>query len=151
MVSGIRVGAAVGLAALAVAAAGCGGSSSASSTSTTTATATTAGAGAASRSFQQCMASHGVTVAGAGSGRPAAGGTRTPAQQQAFAACRSKLPSGARPGGGQRRGGNGNPAFAKYATCLKQHGVTLGSGNNTKKFAAASTACAKFAPNGATP
>jgi hypothetical protein len=100
------------------------------------------------------MASHGVTVGAAGSGgRPAAGGTRTAAQQQAFTACHSKLPSGARPGGGQRRAGKSNPAFAKYATCLKQHGVTLGSGNNTTKFAAASAACAKLAPTrgGATP
>jgi hypothetical protein len=88
-----------------------------------------------------------------GAGRQG-GATRTPAQQQAFTACRSKLPAGGRPGGrpgGGGAGGAGNPAFAKYATCLKQHGVTLGASNNKTKFAAASAACAKLAPNAGTP
>jgi hypothetical protein len=70
----------------------------------------------------------------------------TAAQRAAFTACRSKLPAGAGPGGGGNRANN--PAFAKYNTCLKQHGVTLGATNNQTAFAKAQAACAKLAPTG---
>jgi hypothetical protein len=146
----------VSVAALALVAAGCGsgGSNSAASTTTTAATTTTPATGArsaASQAFQTCLAQHGVKGFTPGGGRPSAGsppgGTRTPAQQQAFSACRSKLPAGALPGrGGSQGGGSSNPAFAKYTACLKQHGVTLGASNNEKAFASASAACAKYRP-----
>jgi hypothetical protein len=144
----LRAAGAVSAVAIAIVAAGCGSSSNAASSSTTTtapATTTPGGANSAAfQAFQTCLAQHGVTGFTPGAGRPGGGGTRTAAQQQAFTACRGKLPSGGRPG---RGGGNAsNPAFAKYTACLKQHGVTLGGSNNQKAFATASAACAKYRP-----
>jgi hypothetical protein len=155
----LRVGGAASIAALALVAAGCGTSSNPVSSSTTTTTTTTPAPGggansAAFQAFQSCLAQHGVKSFTPGAGRPGAGGAnRTPAQQQAFTACRSKLPTGGfrggggGGGGGAGRGGNAsNPAFAKYTACLKQHGVTLGATNSPTAFAKASTACAKYRP-----
>jgi hypothetical protein len=140
---------ALSVAALALVAAGCGSGSSNSAPSTRTTTTTTPATGAnsaASRAFQTCLTQHGVKGFTPGSGRPSAGGTRTPAQQQAFSACRSKLPAGVLPGRGGAGGRRSNPAFAKYTACLKQHGVTLGASNNQNAFAKASAACAKYRP-----
>jgi hypothetical protein len=160
----LQVTGAASVAALALVAAGCGsgGSSSASSTTTNAApaTTTTPGGGASAagfQAFQTCLAQHGVKNFTPGAGRPsggapgagAPGGNRTPAQQQAFTACRSKLPAGGRGGqggGGRPGGGSSNPAFAKYTACLKQHGVILGASNNQQAFAKASAACAKYRP-----
>jgi hypothetical protein len=152
--------ASVAVLALVVAGCGSGGSSSASSTTTgaAPATTTTPGGGASTatfQAFQTCLAQHGVKSSTPGAGRPPGGGTpgtgppggnRTPAQQQAFTACRSKLPAGGLGGRGGAGGGRSNPAFAKYTACLKQHGVTLGASNNQQAFAKASAACAKYRP-----
>lgn len=167
MGNALRLAGATAVAAVAIVAAGCGsnGSPSASSATTTTATAPGTGGGAntADRTaFNACMAQHGVKLpgrppgggGGGGNGQPPAGrpggggggfANMTAAQRAAFTACRSKLPAGGRPGGGNRAN---NPAFAKYNTCLKQHGVTLGASNNPTAFAKAQAACAKLAPTG---
>jgi hypothetical protein len=157
----LRTAGAVSAVAIAIVAAGCGSSSNSasSSTATTTPATTTPGGGtnsAAFQAFQTCLAQHGVTGFTPGAGRPGGGGgggagsTRTAAQQQAFTACRSELPSGGFPGRGGGGAGPGrnasNPAFAKYTACLKQHGVTLGGSNSQKAFATASAACAKYRP-----
>jgi hypothetical protein len=165
MGNSLRFAGATAVAAVAIVAAGCGsnGSPSASSaTTTTTSTAPGAGANTADRTaFNACLAQHGVTLPGrppgGGTGQPPAGGSGggggfanlTAAQRSAFTACRSKLPAGGF-GGGRPRGGNraNNPAFAKYNTCLKQHGVTLGASNSPTAFAKAQAACAKLAPTG---
>jgi len=159
---------------LAVIAAGCGSSSSSSSGPTTTTSANTTtttttnggNRGQALAAFQTCLASHGVKLSGgfgqppngqSGSGPPPQGqppsGQNRPAfnskQQKAFAACRSKLPAGARGGfgqGGRPPTGQSNPAFARYTRCLRQHGVTFGATNNQAAFKKASAACAKYAP-----
>jgi hypothetical protein len=153
--------ASVAVLALVAASCGSGGSSSASSTTTNAAPATTTTPGGATsaagfQAFQTCIAQHGVKNFTPGAGRPPGGSApsanRTPAQQQAFTACRSKLPAGGLrgrggPGGGGRPGGgSSNPAFAKYTACLKQHGVTLGASNNQQAFATASAACAQYRP-----
>jgi hypothetical protein len=165
----LRVAGAAAVGALAIVAAGCGSSgspSAASATTTTTTTTTTPGSGAntANRTaFNACLAQHGVKLSGrppggGGNGQPPAGGAGggggggfanlTAAQRAAFTACRSKLPAGGfGRGAGAGGGGNrSNPAFAKYTTCLKQHGVTLGATNNQAAFAKASVACAKYRP-----
>ncbi|MDP9284162.1 MAG: hypothetical protein M3P41_04295 [Actinomycetota bacterium] len=143
----LRYAGAASVAALAIVASGCGSGGSSSASSTTTATNPATGAStAALKSFQDCMASHGVKNFTPGAGRPSGGGGLSTAQQEAFRACRSKLPAGARPGGAPAGGNKSNPAFAKYAACLKQHGVTLGASNDQKAFAKASAACAKLAP-----
>ncbi len=155
---------------LAIAAAGCGSSGKSASATTTTAggTATANGQGRqALAAFQSCLAAHGVKLSGqfgrpstgqSGNGQPPQGrpptgqGQGRPAfnakQQQALTACRSKLPAGARSGFGQGgpRGGQSNPAFAKYTKCLRQHGVTFGATNNQAAFRKASAACAKYQP-----
>jgi hypothetical protein len=142
------------LVALAIAVAGCG-SSSASPPATTTTTTATGGNQQARGAFTACLATHGVTISGGfGGGRPngtpPSSGQRsrptlTAKQQQAFNACRSKLPAGF--GQGRRPGGQTtNPALAKYTTCLRQHGVTFGGTSNQTTFAKARTACAKYAP-----
>jgi hypothetical protein len=171
MGNALRVAGAATVAAVAIVAAGCGSSSSpsASSATTTTTTTTPGGANTADRTaFNACLAQHGVTLparpagggggGGGGNGQPPAGGpggggggglaNLTAAQRSAFTACRSKLPAGGGFGGGG--GGNraNNPAFAKYNTCLKQHGVTLGKSNDQTTFAKAQAACAKLAPTG---
>jgi hypothetical protein len=139
----VRCAAAASLAALAIVAAGCGSGTPRSTSSTTT---TSSSATAALESFQGCMASHGVKNFTPGASRPSAPRNLSTAQQNAFRACRSKLPAGARPAGRGAGGNRSNPAFAKYATCLKQHGVTLGASNNQQAFAKASAACAKLRP-----
>jgi hypothetical protein len=178
MASPLRVGGAALVGALALVAAGCGGSSSPSSSATTTAATTTTGSGTtrasgtqstAFKAFQTCLAGAGIKT-NFGGGRPGGGGTRpaggkrptggggfgganlTTAQRKAFTACQSKLPSGSGRGGftGRRNGGATNPALAKYTTCLKQHGVTLGASTKPATFKKASAACTKYAPSGAT-
>jgi hypothetical protein len=154
--------------AIALVASGCGGSSpTAASTTTTSTTTTTGGAAAtatATAAFRACLAKAGVNLpSGFGNGRPPQGGSgqappgagqapptgRQPSfsakQRRAFASCQSKLPAGAR-GGGFPRGGQSNPALAKYTSCLRKHGVTLGASNNQSAFKKASAACAKYAP-----
>jgi hypothetical protein len=178
MARAVRVGGALLVVALALVVAGCGGSSSPSSAGTATAPTTTTGSGAQSgtqsaafQAFQACVAKAGIKTnfggGRPGSGTPPAGGSRpsggtppaggfgagrnlTAAQQQALTACRAKLPAGFTPGrGGGRPGGTANPALAKYTTCLKQHGVTLGASTKAATFKKASAACAKYAPRGA--
>ena len=93
------------------------------------------------------------------SGASGPGGFRrralTPTQQKAFNACSSLRPSGGFGGfgGGVAGGGAGstnNPAFAKFQTCLKNHGVTTGSGfsrtSTTERSAFA--ACRSLLPQG---
>jgi hypothetical protein len=144
----------------------CGGSSGAASSTTTNPTTTTNGTGAGARNgaFTACLKQHGITLPSGGFRRPGAGlGTpgsrpaRSPAQQQAFAACRSKLPTG----GGFGRGANPQ-AFQAYLSCLGDHGVTVptttagstprgaGSGlagvRSDPKFATANKTCAPLLP-----
>lgn len=169
----LRVAGATAVGALAIVAAGCGssGSPTAASATTTTTTTTTStpgsGANTANRTaFNTCLAQHGVKLSGrppggGGNGQPPAGGAGgggggggfanlTAAQRAAFTACRSKLPAGGFGRGAGAGGGGGgnrsNPAFAKYTTCLKQHGVTFGATSNQAAFAKASAACAKYRP-----
>ena len=171
--AGWALGASV-LAALAFVVAGCGGSSSSTSgTSPAAATTTTAAAGgarnAAFQAFAACLKQHGVTLPSGGgffARRP--GGTapgtgtgttpqqrtrptRTPAQEKAFQACRSKLPGGGFFGGGGGGGGAGggrnNSAFTRYTQCLKAHGVTFGQTSKPSVFAKAQAACAKLRPS----
>lgn len=92
------------------------------------------------------------TGGGFGGGFGGAGANLTPAQQKAFAACRSKLPAGAQFGGGGQGGRPGgttaNPAFARYTKCLSQHGVKLGTTATAPgAFQKASAACAKYRPS----
>jgi hypothetical protein len=143
----------------ALTAAGCGGSSGANASSATTSTGSSSTqAGAA---FRDCLAKHGLKLpAGFGRNAPRPGSGQPPQGQppqgarrfnpggkeaKAFAACRSKLPAGARAFTGGT-GRQGNPAFAKYTSCLRKHGVTFGGSNNQAVFKKASAACAKYAP-----
>jgi hypothetical protein len=156
---------------------GSGSPSSAAATVATTTTAGAANGRnrtAAFQAFTACLAKHGVTNPGfrGFNGRtPRAGGngggtrttpqgappsgarrpTLTKAQQQALQACRSTLPagSGVGPFGGRAGGGNRtqNPAFAKYTSCLKAHGVTFGKSSSTATFQKAQKACAKYRPS----
>lgn len=144
----------------------CGGSSNPASSSTTSPTTpTSAGAGGTQNAaFTTCLKDHGVTLP-AGGFRPQGGGQGTPgsrparsaAQQSAFAACRSKLPSGGGFGGGAN-----SQAFTAYLSCLGDHGVTiptttsgstaggrgsgLGAVRNDPKFASANKTCAPLLP-----
>jgi hypothetical protein len=150
--------------------------SAAPASTTTAATTTTARGPAGFAAYQSCLKAHGVTLPAFGGFRgrrpgtgttprrppaPTATGERPPTvfrqltakQQAALAACRSKLPAGTFAGGRRFRGGggggtrNGNPAFAKYTTCLKQHGVEFGStSSNPAAFRKAQAACAKLLP-----
>ncbi len=149
------------VAALALVAAGCGSSKAAgtaASGTTTTASRSARARSTAFRAFRQCLQRQGVTLPrfgsrtrppGAGS-RPRSGGFRpnlTPAQQRAFAACRSTLGTGGfgfRPGG---RGGTRSAAFARYTACLRSHGVTFGKTANAQTFQKAQKACAKYRPS----
>lgn len=162
--------------ALAVAAAGCGGGSSTPVAATTTAATGTVPGGAARtaafQAFAACLREHGVTLPNGGFLGRRPGGTppgtgaapttttprqfrrpsRTPAQQKAFDACRSKLPAGGffgRRGGGAPNGGgpSQNPAFARYTQCLKAHGVTFGQSASPSAFRKAQQACAKYRPS----
>ena len=139
---------------------GCGSSKGATpSATTTTSTATTASAASASKSFaayQSCLESHGVTLpqgrpsGGNGNGTPPSGRPSiTPAQQKALDACADLRPTGAGgfgPGGGAN---SDNPAFAKFQSCLKQHGVdpTNADARGSSDFQAAMTACRSLLPD----
>jgi len=162
------------LAALGVIAAGCGGGGSASASATTAASTTTTATGRARfgqafQTFQTCLQQHGVTVP-TFNRRPAPPSTTTaqqrpprgrffqrnisPKQQQAFQACRAKLPQ--RPGGGfgfrPRGGGAPNSgAFAKYTQCLKKHGVVFGKTSSPSAFRKAQVACRSLLPSRTTP
>jgi hypothetical protein len=81
--------------------------------------------------------------------------TLTPAQQKAFNACASLRPTGGfRGGAGAPGGGNfaNNPTFAKFQTCLKNHGVTTGQGGGFDRTSttgrAAFAACQSLLPQG---
>jgi hypothetical protein len=157
------------LAGLAFLVAGCGGSSAGtnapSTTTTGTSPATQGRSSAAFQAFSACLKQHGVTVPAFGGRRPGErSGTRTtpptsgsgartfprralsPAQQKAYQACQSKLPSGGAFGRGRFGGGSQSPAFAKYTKCLKAHGVSFGGAQNATKFQKAQQACAKYRP-----
>lgn len=157
------------LAGLAFLVAGCGGSSAGanapSTTTTGTSPATQGRSGAAFQAFSACLKQHGVTVPAFGGGRPGgSGGTRTtprtsgsgartfprrtlsPAQQKAYQACQSKLPSGGAFGRGRFGGGSQRPALANYTKCLKAHGVSFGGAQNATTFQTAEKACAKYRP-----
>jgi hypothetical protein len=151
--------------------AACGSTSSAAPpTSSTTASSTTTTTGAAGGSasftaFRTCLTQHGATLpqgggfgrrgagGAAGGGQPGAGAgarpTPSPALQKALAACASLRPSGGFGGAGRpgRAGANANnPAFAKFQSCLKSHGVNAGSAG--KSSASAIAACRSVLPNG---
>lgn len=168
------VAACLALGTLGLVAAGCGSSSPAASPATTT---TTGRAPAAFAAYRSCLEAHGVTLpvfggfrgrrpgTGTSPQRPAGPPTSTTArprrafgfgqltakQRSALTACRSKLPAGTFAGsrrfGPGARGPNGNPAFAKYTACLKQHGVAFGSTSSSPAvFRKAQAACAKLLP-----
>ena len=88
---------------------------------------------------------------GNGGGTPPSGRPSfTAAQQQAFQACASVRPAGFGGGFGPGGGANTNsPAFAKFQTCLKQHGVdpTDANARNSSAFQTALTACRSLLPN----
>jgi hypothetical protein len=135
----------------------------ASTTSTTTSSASLA-------AYQKCLKSHGVTLPGAGRGSgPPSGGTPTTgetgnppaagrptvsaAQQKAFSACASLQPVGGAGGGAGFGGGQpntDNPAFAKFQTCLKQHGVDTdaAASRTSSAFQKALAACRDLLPAG---
>jgi hypothetical protein len=136
--------------------------------------------------FTKCLSEHGVTVP-AGNGGPPGGngappngsrpdfgnGQGTPPRgsfpggnnskfQEAFSACRSKLPNGGNGGPGF---GQNSQAFQAYTSCLKDHGVKTPSTNGSAadpgaigrlqsdpKFAAANKTCRALLParNGTT-
>jgi hypothetical protein len=145
--------------------AGCGTSSASTAASTATGTTATGSGSTGSGAFQACLKAHGVTQSfgpggaggarpgGANGGPPPGGGGRpnlTAKQRAAVQACRSLRPAGGRRPGGAP-GGAGGAAFQKYTNCLKQHGVTFGSGTaNSTKFQAAQKACASLNPATAT-
>lgn len=142
---------------------GCGSSKGATpSATTTTTTTTTASAASASKGFaayQSCLESHGVTLpqgrpSGGNGGAPPSGRPSfTAAQQKALDACADLRPAGAGgfgPGGGFGGGANSdNPAFAKFQSCLKQHGVdpTSAGARGSSDFQAAMTACRSLLPD----
>jgi hypothetical protein len=169
------------LAGLALLATGCG---SASSTSSAGASATTGGDQQAARqAYRDCMASNGVTLPDRGRGGGQGQGTFNPSgsggqtdqgqgggpgqgtvpgvdpatMQKARDACQSLRPAG---GSG---GGLGGTAFQAYASCMKDHGVTLPTrgddSTNTSTppssidrssatFQAANNACRALMPSG---
>ena len=162
---GLSLGIALLGAACAFVAVGCGGSSGSAAASLKPATTTTSGttstasnAGNSFAAYRSCLASHGVKLpaggfrargtTGAGTARPA----QTAVERKAAAACASLRPSGGFRGGGFAN----NPAFAKYRTCLQQHGVTLGGGGpggpganrSSSAFQKAAAACASLRPAG---
>ena len=124
-------------------AAACGGGSS---TTTAGATATTGGDQQSSRqAYTDCLAQNGVTLPqrgqgnGQGNGQGGPSGSFDPANPPAN---RGTLPPGVdqatmdkartacqslRPAGGFGGGGGGGTAFQAYASCMKDHGVTLPS------------------------
>jgi hypothetical protein len=99
--------------------------------------------------FQACLKKHGVQTSST---------TRqtSTTSQAALAACRSLLPSGGGgfgPGSGSSASGGGanSATFAKYQTCLKQHGVQTGaSGQSAAKLQTAIAACRSLLPNNGT-
>ena len=134
------------LAGLGLGAAGCGGGGGTAAGTTTTASSRAA----AFQSFETCLKGRGITLPSRPFGptrRPRAFTRRhlTPAQQKAFQACRSKLPSGGRSGPG-RRAGSRNPAFARYTQCLAKHGVKFGVAGDRTTFAKAQAACRSLLP-----
>lgn len=183
------------VAALALAACG-GGAAKASTSGSATSTTTPGQPGLQSAAFTTCLKQHGVTLpAGFGGGRlrggsGGAGGPGGPGdpgplggtgrrigflgggaglsatQQQAFTACRSKLPNGGRFGGRGFAGGANATQLKAYLSCLSDHGVKVptttstpagGSGlrrfgnplasvRNDPHFAAASKQCAPLLP-----
>jgi hypothetical protein len=176
----LGVGGLGALCALAVSA--CGSSSAASGTtaSTTTASGTTTTGSASFTAYQTCLKAHGVTFAASGFGggfrRGATGASGatgapptaatgasgrggfprrnlTPKQQAAFTACASLRPTG---GFGRGAGGPGNfannPAFKKFQTCLKNHGVDTSQGGGfdgtSATGQAAFAACRSLLPQG---
>jgi hypothetical protein len=149
--------------------AGCGSSSAAPGTSSTSTAASTTTTGTSTTSagdaaFRACLTQHGATIpsgggfggggfGGGGGGKPGAVGGNRPAPsaalQKALSACASLRPAGGFGGrGGARPGGAGanssNPAFAKFESCLKAHGVTS---SNSKNSASAIAACRSDLPN----
>lgn len=168
--------------------AGCssGGAKVAAGDSTTTTAAAGQAAGQGGfQAYSDCLKQHGVDLparggqgagqGGAGGqrppgagGQPPAGGQRPPqslppgVDQKTFdaaqSACASKRPTGGFGGGG----GANNTAFAAYASCLADHGVTVttaGTGTQQRQqidrtdpdFAAADTACAALRPQAGAP
>ncbi|HWB22091.1 MAG TPA: hypothetical protein VG652_04325 [Gaiellaceae bacterium] len=147
--------------------AGCGSTSKASPpTTSSTASSTTTATSASQTAFRTCLTQHGATLPAGGGfgggggggfgggGQPGATGGNRPAPsaalQKALTACASLRPAGGFGGrGGARPGGAGtnsnNPAFAKFQSCLKAHGVT---GTNSKNSASAIAACRSDLPNG---
>jgi hypothetical protein len=163
---------------LTLAACGGGTKANASSSSTTTGNANNA-------AFRECLSEHGVDVSAGNFGPPGGSGApngsrpdfadgqgtpprgsfpggNDPKFQEAFSACRSKLPSGGNDGAGF---GQYPQALQAYTSCLKDHGVKVpstssGSGNpgalgslqSDPKFAAANKTCRALLParNGTT-
>jgi len=107
--------------------------------------------------YRTCLQQHGVTAGGGGAGGfGGAGANRTsPAFQKATAACASLRPAGgfgfgAAPGSNGSSGTN-SATFQRFQTCLRQHGVQLGSaGQSSAKTQAAIAACRSVLPGGGT-
>jgi hypothetical protein len=76
-------------------------------------------------------------------------GALTPAQQKAITACASLRPTGGFGFGGGRFNAT-NPAFAKFQTCLAQHGIKTGSTSDrtSTAFRTALAACRSLLPTG---
>jgi hypothetical protein len=164
-----------------VLAAACGGSSAKAASTTSTTASTRAGA-AGFAAYRTCLGQHGINLpprtrgtggtggggfGGGGFGGGGFGGTPrslpkgVTASQFAAAqkACASKLPAG---GSGRFGGGQ---AFQAYASCLRDHGVTISSvprgtspttavgtprptfNRNDPKFVAANKVCRALLPN----
>ncbi len=151
-----------------LAVAGCGSSKNAASTITTTtqaATGTTPSGSANVSAYQSCLQSHGVSFpqgapsGGTNGGSPPAGGigggapgsgrpSISAAQRKAFQACASLQPSGGGFGGGGAANSN-SPTFAKFQSCLKQHGVdpTDSNARGSSAFQTALSACRSLLPS----
>ena len=171
------------IAAAVVALAACGGSASSSTATSTTAGASGAG-GANSAALRTCLSKHGVKLpANAGNGQPPAGGFNGQPPEGGFngqppsgggtppsfpgGADSSKLQAALKACGGGTgfRPGANSQAFQAYASCMRDHGVDIGSAaggppsttaggtspttidRNSSKFVAANKTCRALLPS----
>ena len=158
-------------------AAGCGASSSKPSAAPVAITTTTTpsqqgGVRRQPAAFLSCLKQHGVTFPSGGFGRQPGGSGGSPPtttnpsfrppssgerqkRQAAFTACQKYALPGFRQGFGQGfgrgSGGRGRGQFARYAACMKSHGVTIDPGPGrldltSPKFKAAAKLCRSLLP-----
>jgi hypothetical protein len=135
---------------ISLALAACGGSSTSSSATTSaSATTTTKGGAAASGRFaalRECLQKNGITLPKRtpGQGRPPAGGSLGGdgggASQLPSGVTRAQYEAAVKKCGGSPRGfgaRTSSPAFkqalTKFATCMREHGITLGEPNTSGK------------------